>query len=220
MASPTELQAYIFATSLMAAFLVAAVVRLWLLRRVEEKLLKNRDDLEKQIISQQKDLHTARQESNAWRTEMQRQFDIFRHMASDQLSVEEKRFNELLATRTRREHELQTALDIAKQMCNDLPAAKARVLHLESLFNAPPTTENHPGGGQPSHAVTPMPDLSGDGAAIPSPFIPGIQVSPISPLTTENMIFVDQEKSTQKDEKLAEADQKRLPSNGIDDRAI
>lgn len=133
MLSLPEKQIYILAISLMAGIFVAAMVRLWLLRREEERLLKNRAALEEQVVLQQKDLQTVRQESNAWRMEMQRQFDLFRHMASDQLGMAEKHFNELLAKSTRREYELQTGLDIAKQMCAELPAVKARVLYLESL---------------------------------------------------------------------------------------
>ncbi|MEN3942025.1 hypothetical protein WJU23_12075 [Prosthecobacter sp. SYSU 5D2] len=212
MASPTEHQIYVFATSLMAAFFVAAMVRLWLLRRVEEKLLKNKEALEKQIVLQQKDLLTVRQESNAWRMEMQRQFDLFRHMASDQLGVEEKRFNELLAKSTRREYELQTALDIAKQMCSELPAAKARILYLESHQSAPtpppPPSGSDEDGGMPSSPVTPMPDLSGGGASLPSRFIPAAPPAPAEQPSNENMIFVDQDKFTQLEEKLAEAEKK------------
>ncbi|MCW0219422.1 MAG: hypothetical protein OJI67_13940 [Prosthecobacter sp.] len=179
MATLSQHQIYVFATSFMAAFFVAAMVRLWLLRRVEEKLLKNKDALEKQIVLQQKDLMTVRKESNDWRMEMQRQFDLFRHMASDQLGVEEKRFNDLLAKSTRREYELQTALDLAKQMCAELPSAKARVLHLESLLDsstvptAPAAPESDSGsdsdGGLTVTPVTPMPDLSGGGAPAPAP---------------------------------------------------
>jgi hypothetical protein len=108
MASLPEHQIYIFATSIMAAFFVAAIIRLWLLRRVEEQLLKNKAALEKQVVTQQKDLMMVRQDANAWRSEMQRQFDLFRHMASDQLGVEEKRFNELLSKSQRREYELRS----------------------------------------------------------------------------------------------------------------
>lgn len=214
MASLSEHQIYVFATSLMAAFFVAAMVRLWLLRRVEEKLLKNKEALEKQIVLQQKDLMTVRQESNAWRNEMQRQFDLFRHMASDQLSVEEKRFNDLLAKSTRREYELQTALDLAKQMCSELPATKARVLQLESaLSSSPPPPPPSSGGtdsdgGVPAPSFTPMPDLSGGGASLPPRFSPASPPPPPPSSFSDDMIFVDQGKVQQLEDKLAEAEKK------------
>jgi|GEM_PF-1183789 len=190
MASLPENQIYVLATSLMAAFFVAAMVRLWLLRSVEEQLLKNKAALEKQVVMQQKDLMTVRQESSAWRTEMQRQFDLFRHMASDQLSVEEKRFNDLLSKSSRREFELQTALDLAKQMCAELPTAKARILHLEAQAAAAPPPPAAPikkddsegGIAAPAAPVTPMPDLSGGGKSLPKPFsAPEIPLSPPKP---------------------------------------
>ncbi|WP_078815308.1 hypothetical protein [Prosthecobacter debontii] len=171
----------------MAAFFVAAIIRLWLLRRVEEQLLKNKAALEKQVVTQQKDLMMVRQDANAWRSEMQRQFDLFRHMASDQLGVEEKRFNELLSKSQRREYELLTQLDVTKQMSAELPEAKARILHLESLLEkalanqapAPaPAPESGPSsssdsdedGGLPvPEPVSPMPDLSGPSGFMISP---------------------------------------------------
>ena len=209
MASNTEHQIYVFATSLMAAFFVAAMVRLWLLRRVEEKLLKNKEALEKQIVLQQKDLMTVRQESNAWRTEMQRQFDLFRHMASDQLSVEEKRFNDLLSKSNRREYELQTALDIARQMCNELPATKARVLHLESLLSgsATPPRDSGEDGGMTVSPVAPMPDLGGEGASLPPRFPSAPPASP-APSPLPSLVRMQDDKVTQLEEKLAEAEKK------------
>lgn len=168
MLSLPEKQIYILAISFMAAVFVAALVRLWLLRREEERLLKNKNALEKQIVLQQKDLMTVRQESNAWRTEMQRQFDLFRHMASDQLGVEEKRFNDLLAQSTRREYELQTALALAKDMCIELPSAKARILHLESLLGNPrPPSDNDGGLPATTSPVSPLPDLGGGSPEAP-----------------------------------------------------
>jgi len=131
---PAEAVPYTLATAIMAVLFIAALVRVWLLRRVEEKLLKTRDKLEAQVLSQQKDLMQVRSDSNAWRMEMQRQFDHFRHMASDQLKVEETRFSGLLTKSREREHELQTTLDLTRQMCAELPAAKARVMQLEGLL--------------------------------------------------------------------------------------
>ncbi|MBB5040103.1 hypothetical protein [Prosthecobacter dejongeii] len=181
MLSLPEKQIYILAISFMAAIFVAALVRLWLVRREEERLVKNKDVLEKQIVLQQKDLMTVRQESNAWRTEMQRQFDLFRHMASDQLGVEEKRFNDLLAQSTRREYELQTALALAKDMCIELPSAKARILHLESLLGNPrPPSDNDGGLPVTNSPVCPLPDLGG-----------GSPDAPFEEPETEALTFTD-----------------------------
>lgn len=163
---PTEAAPYILGTGLMAVLFLAAMIRLWLLRRVEAKLLKNQDALEKKVLTQQKDLMQARSDANAWRSEMQRQFDHFRAMASSQLQVEETRFDNLLKTSREHERELQTTLDLTRQMCAELPSAKARVMQLESLLGidagegltATPSAPASPPAAASS--LSPMPDLN------------------------------------------------------------
>jgi hypothetical protein len=161
---PPEAAPYVLGTSLMGVLFIAGMVRIWLLRRVEEKLLKNKEALEKQIITQQKDLMQVRSDANAWRSEMQRQFDQFRHMACDQLKVEETRYDNLMSKSREREQDLQTKLDIARQMCAELPSAKARVMQLESALGidageglsiSPTAAVNG------THHLTMMPDLNG-----------------------------------------------------------
>lgn len=159
----------------MGVLFVAGMIRLWLLRRVEERLLKNKDALEKQVLTQQKDLLAVRTDASAWRAEMQRQFDGFRHMASDQLKVEESRFDNLLVKSREREHALQASLDIARQMCAELPAAKARLMQLESFLGI------DAGEGLSVTAcsaaatvsdIAPLPDLNGSAnnpSAVPAP---------------------------------------------------
>jgi len=166
----SEASPYILGTSLMAVLFVAGMIRLWLLRRVEERLLKNKDALEKQVLTQQKDLLAVRTDASAWRAEMQRQFDGFRHMASDQLKVEESRFDNLLVKSREREHTLQTSLDIARQMCAELPSAKARLMQLESFLgidageglslSSSPATN-----GASDIVIAPLPDLNGSAAS-------------------------------------------------------
>lgn len=161
---PVECQPYMLITVIMGVLFIAALIRVWLLRRVETRLLKNKDTLEKQIVQQQRDLLAVRQDANAWRAEMQRQFDHFRQMASDQLRVEEKRFDDLWKKSLEREHTLQSSLDIARQMCAELPAAKARVMQLESAMGL----DAGEGLSVPSSApavemlsIAPLPDLNG-----------------------------------------------------------
>ncbi len=219
----SEKQIYLLAMGLMAALFIAALVRVWLLRRVEERLIKNKDALEKQVVLQQKDLMTVRQESNAWRTEMQRQFDLFRHMASDQLGVEERRFNDLFSQSKRREQEMQMALDVTRQMCGELPAAKARILHLESLLVAPAQREPAPLPASPAPAaapapVTPLPALTPDAAAsvaaatkpapaaIPAPAEPEPAAMESAPAVAETS-----SESASPEDNLAEAKKKTPP---------
>ncbi|MCX6854218.1 MAG: hypothetical protein NTV80_04860 [Verrucomicrobia bacterium] len=178
---PIECQPFVLMTLIMAVLFIAALIRVWLLRRTESKLLKNRDALELQILDQQKDLMNTRQDANAWRAEMQRQFDLFRHMASDQLKVEEKRFDDLLQKSREREHQLQTTLDITKQMCVELPGTKARLMQLESIIGL--DDGNHlsavatPSASTPSFDMAPMPDLD-EVASTPQTISPAESTEP------------------------------------------
>lgn len=157
----------------MGVLFLAAMISLWLLRKNEAKLLRNKDALEKQIIQQQRDLLAARQDANAWRAEMQRQFDLFRHMASDQLQVEEKRFDDLLTKSREREQHLQMSLDIAKQMCVELPGTKARLMQLESIVGLDGgehlSAEPSPPPAARGFSMAQLPDLDGANLTAPAP---------------------------------------------------
>ncbi|MBV6501244.1 MAG: hypothetical protein CJBNEKGG_03751 [Prosthecobacter sp.] len=158
-----EAQPFVVLTALIGVFFVAAMVRLWLLRRVEDRLLKNKDALERQVLAQQKELMQVRSDANSWRAEMQRQFDLFRHMASEQLKVEETRFDNLLKQSRERERDLQAELDIARRMGAELPSAKARLMQLEGLLGID-TGESLGEGSAPAAEngdLAPLPDLNG-----------------------------------------------------------
>lgn len=191
----SEVHPFILGTSILAVILIAALIRLWLLRRVEAALLKNRDALERQIVTQQRDLLKVRTESNEWRVEMRRQFDAFRAMASNQLGVEEKRFDDLMKRSEVRQAELQAALDMARHMCAELPAAKARVMQLEHALDID--------GGEglsveDGSGLTPMPDVEAAPAAprrqweFPVPALPAMPV-------------VDEDRVSELERKLANA---------------
>jgi hypothetical protein len=96
---------------------------------------------------------------------MQRQFDLFRHMASDQLQVEEKRFDDLLTKSREREQHLQMSLDIAKQMCVELPGTKARLMQLESIVGLDGgehlSAEPSPPPAARGFSMAQLPDLDG-----------------------------------------------------------
>lgn len=164
----------------MGVLFLAALISLWVLRKTEAKLLKNKDALEKQIIQQQRDLLSLREDSNAWRGEMQRQFDHFRHMASDQLRVEEKRFDDLLQKSREREQHLQTSLDITKQMCLELPGTKARLMQLESIVGLDAGEHLSPvlslTAEDDGFAMSQIPDLNGENESLLTALEP--EVSP------------------------------------------
>lgn len=176
----------------MGVLFVAALISLWVLRKTEAKLLKNKDALEKQIIQQQRDLLSLREDANAWRGEMQRQFDHFRHMASDQLKVEGKRFDDLLQKSREREQHLQTSLDIAKQMCLELPGTKARLMQLESIVGLDAgdhlSTVLSPTAGDHGFVMSQIPDLN------------GVKESPLSALEPEASSVLSASDSTKSHE--------------------
>jgi hypothetical protein len=101
---------------------------------------------------------------------MKRQFDLFRHMASDQFKVEEKRFDDLLHRSREREHLLQSSLDIIKQMCSELPSTKARLMQLESVFGLDAdegfSTHSPLAAAEPKFVISPLPDLNGSAPEI------------------------------------------------------
>lgn len=148
----------------MAVFFVAGMVRVWLLRRVEDRLLKQTKFLGKELAMKEREVSAVRQDAFAWRSEMHRQFDEHRVIISEQLAAERRRFDDLLEAARKREFEQQTALDIARQMCAELPAAKARVMHLEEALEIN-NGEGLTGSGN-GLAVTPMPAI---GDTMPSP---------------------------------------------------
>lgn len=152
----------------MAVFFIAALIRVWLVRRQEAAHLKKIESRERQILTLQKDLMLHREETKKWQAEMQRQFDLFRSTASQHLEVEQKRFNDLLDKSRDREHQLQTSLDIAKQMCSELPGTKARLMQMESIIGLDAgegLSKEAYSISQPAKTgplLTPLPDLDGE----------------------------------------------------------
>ncbi|MES2597354.1 MAG: hypothetical protein V4662_18540 [Verrucomicrobiota bacterium] len=191
-----EATPYVLGTSIMAVLFIAGMIRLWLLRRVEERLLKNKDALEKQVLGQQKDLQLVRTDANAWRAEMQRQFDLYRHLASDQLKVEESRFDNLLIKSREREQALQTSLDITRQMCAELPSAKARLMQLEALLGIDAgegLSASAMPAGHDSSDLSPMPDLNGSASSEPHEPTVAEPAAPAGSATAEDVSSHGQE---------------------------
>ncbi len=118
-----------------------AFVRIFVMRRRERKQLEQIDTLEAEIRDQQQQMMAIRQESNTWRTEMQRQFDAFRSDATRRYGEAElrsmdiqKRFDAATEQHERRTFELQASLDASRSMCSELPQAKARIIELEKML--------------------------------------------------------------------------------------
>lgn len=67
---------------ILIGLLFIAAVRILLLLRKVRKMAERAEKLEKQILDQQRMILDVRSDANAWRGEMQRQFDAFRADAS------------------------------------------------------------------------------------------------------------------------------------------
>jgi hypothetical protein len=136
---------------ILAGLLLIAFIRIILLLRQRRQMQERSEKLEKQILDQQKSLFDIRSDANAWRGEMQRQFDAFRAESAKRLDDADVRaagtLNRLdIATEQheRRVFELQASLDAARRMCSELPSAKARIIELERLLaGASPAAFQH-----------------------------------------------------------------------------
>ena len=76
-ASQNEELLFVVLCIVIGLFFIAAIRILLLLRRLQ-KMVRREEKLEKQILDQQKLILDIRSDANAWRGEMQRQFDAFR----------------------------------------------------------------------------------------------------------------------------------------------
>ncbi len=63
---------------ILTGLLLISFIRIILLLRQRRHMEERSGKLEKQILDQQKSILDIRSDSNAWRCEMQRQFDAFR----------------------------------------------------------------------------------------------------------------------------------------------
>lgn len=177
---------------ILVALLLFSFVRIILLLRQRRKMMERSERLEKQILDQQKSLLDCRSDANAWRGEMQRQFDAFRADAANRIEDADLRTasvtNRLdIATEQheRRIFELQASLDAARRMCAELPTAKARVIELEKLLSG--TTASLVQNG--SHAPSPeeMEELAAATRAVSTcgslPMLPSMETLQTQPST-------------------------------------
>jgi hypothetical protein len=63
---------------IVTGLLLISFVRIWVLLRQRRKMAEREHKLEQQILDQQKTILDIRSDANAWRGEMQRQFDAYR----------------------------------------------------------------------------------------------------------------------------------------------
>ena len=147
-------QLFVVGLCILAGLLLISFIRIFLLKRSLRRLDDERLKVESELAAQQQEVVTLRQDSQAWRTEIQRQFDAFRSDATRRYGEAElrtqdiqKRADNAAEKHERTVFELQTALEAARRMCVELPSAKARIMELEKLLQSAPAAP----------AVKPMP---------------------------------------------------------------
>lgn len=192
-ASQNEELLFVVLCIVIGLFFIAAIRILLLLRRLQ-KMGRREEKLEKQILDQQKLILDIRSDANAWRGEMQRQFDAFRAESAKRLDDADVRaagtLNRLDIANEQHERrvlELQASLDAADRMCSELPSAKARIIELERLLagTAPGAFEH----AAPSFSEEQMEELAAATKAVSGhgslPMLPSMETLLSQPSATE-----------------------------------
>jgi predicted phage gp36 major capsid-like protein len=179
---------------IITGLLLIAFIRIILLLRQRRQMQERSEKLEKQILDQQKSILDIRSDANAWRGEMQRQFDAFRAESAKRLDDADVRaagtLNRLDIANEQHERrvlELQASLDAADRMCSELPSAKARIIELERLLagTAPGAFEH----AAPSFSEEQMEELAAATKAVSGhgslPMLPSMETLLSQPSATE-----------------------------------
>ncbi len=80
---------------IVGGLLLIAMVRIIFLLRTNSRLRDSTAKMEKQVLTQHQEILAVRQDSNAWRGELQRMFDAFRAEFSNRLVESEKRYQDI-----------------------------------------------------------------------------------------------------------------------------
>ncbi len=80
---------------IVGGLLLIAMVRITFLLRTNSRLRDSTAKMEKQVLTQHQEILAVRQDSNAWRGELQRMFDAFRAEFSNRLAESEQRYQDI-----------------------------------------------------------------------------------------------------------------------------
>ncbi len=81
--------------SIVGGLLLISMVRIVFLLRTNTRLRDSTAKMERQVLVQQQEILSVRQDSNAWRGELQRMFDAFRAEFSKRLIESEQRYQDV-----------------------------------------------------------------------------------------------------------------------------
>lgn len=83
------------ALSIVGGLLLISMIRIVFLLRTNKRLRESTEKMEKQVLAQQHQILSVRQDSNAWRGDIQRMFDAFRAEFSKRLEESEQRYQDI-----------------------------------------------------------------------------------------------------------------------------
>jgi CHASE3 domain sensor protein len=83
------------ALSIVGGLLLISMVRILFLLRTHKRLSEATEKMEKQVLAQHNQILSVKQDSNAWRGEIQRMFDAFRAEYSKRLEESEQRYQQI-----------------------------------------------------------------------------------------------------------------------------
>jgi CHASE3 domain sensor protein len=83
------------ALSIVGGLLLISMVRIMFLLRTNKRLREATEKMEKQVLAQHNQILSVKQDSNAWRGEIQRMFDAFRAEYSKRLEESEQRYQQI-----------------------------------------------------------------------------------------------------------------------------
>ncbi|HBJ84285.1 MAG: hypothetical protein Q8M07_21795 [Prosthecobacter sp.] len=81
--------------SIVGGLLLISMIRIVFLLRTNKRLRESTEKMEKQVLAQQHQILSVRQDSNAWRGDIQRMFDAFRAEFSKRLEESEQRYQDI-----------------------------------------------------------------------------------------------------------------------------
>lgn len=81
--------------SIVGGLLLISMIRIVFLLRTNKRLRESAEKMEKQVLAQQQQILSVRQDSNAWRGDIQRMFDAFRAEFSKRLEESEQRYQDI-----------------------------------------------------------------------------------------------------------------------------
>jgi|UniRef100_UPI0037839AD3 hypothetical protein len=81
--------------SIVGGLLLISMIRILFLLRTNKRLREDTEKMEKQVLAQHNQILSVRQDSNAWRGDIQRMFDAFRAEFSKRLEESEQRYQDI-----------------------------------------------------------------------------------------------------------------------------